>query len=59
MKRYAGFAFSNFYPEGGFRDFVGFFDSIETSKEAVEAATKDKNEYFDHAFRVDTYSPLC
>lgn len=42
--RYLGFAGDSYYPEGGFEDFIGFFDSIDKFNLAVEdKARKGRN----------------
>ncbi len=37
---YSLFAGSNFYPLGGIKDFIGFFDSIEETKTYIEELYK-------------------
>ena len=34
-KRYMAFAGANYYPCGGWNDFIGFFDTVEEAKEAA------------------------
>ena len=37
MKRYLVFSGSNWYPEGGSRDFVGDYDTLEVAKNSLIA----------------------
>lgn len=47
MKRYAAFAYPNFYPSGGFEDFIESFDTLDEAKAAVVA----------HHAKEDTFDP--
>ncbi len=41
MKRYAVFMYDNYYPSGGWHDFVEAFDSIEEAKKHAVNIVKD------------------
>jgi len=48
LKRYLVFAYDNYYPAGGWGDFMGSFDTIE------EAITKLEKHYYDNCDVIDT-----
>lgn len=43
MKRYALFCFMKYYPEGGWNDFLGCFEDVES---AVHSANNWEGEYY-------------
>lgn len=53
MKKFAAFGYDNYYPGGGWSDFMGFFDSRE---EAIEAMRFRKYGPLDNLDLVDTNS---
>jgi hypothetical protein len=48
MKRYIVFMYDNFYPTGGWHDYLGRYDTKEEAKEAgLAAQTKTGRDYVD------------
>lgn len=59
-ERFAAFAYSNFYPQGGFKDFVGFYSTEQDAKAAVEAKARAED-YFDargHVVDLSTHGKI-
>lgn len=48
MKRYLLFAYYQYYPDGGFKDFQGSFDTIHEAMDAFTASGKDHCEIIDN-----------
>lgn len=48
VKRYVVFAYSNYYPAGGWTDHIGSFDTLEEAQQAAEVArTEDRHDFTD------------
>ena len=49
MKKYAAFAYPQYYPSGGWGDFIGFVDSVEEGQALI-----GKDAYLDYLDLVST-----
>jgi hypothetical protein len=47
MRRYALFVFDDYYPGGGWHDFVGTFDSVEAAKAHPDYGKYDNSQIID------------
>ena len=48
VKRYVVFAYSNYYPSGGWTDHVGSFDTLEAARQAAETErTENRHDFTD------------
>lgn len=46
VKRYVVFAYSNYYPSGGWNDHIGSFDTLKEAQEAAETERTDNRHDF-------------
>lgn len=53
MKRFLLFSFPEFYPSGGFEDFVECFDTIEDAKEYHESHNVDYYKEIYHIYDLE------
>lgn len=57
MKRYFGFAGSFYYPNGGMRDFIGFYDTIEDATKGIKDYLNENwvsSDYWAHVWDSET-----
>ncbi len=54
LGRYVGFAYSTYYPEGGFNDCIGSYDTLEIALEDLA----DKQFHSDFRYVVDTQTGI-
>jgi hypothetical protein len=45
MKRYFAFWYNNYYPDGGFNDFISSHDNTEEAKTAIMVKDRMNNNY--------------
>lgn len=45
MRQYLVFIYESYYPEGGWNDFCGDFDTVEEAKQFVQQQARGKNHH--------------